>query len=271
MLFSDFLTSSLKLMIDKFVLGIPNFIMAIIVLLIGSIISKTVGKFLKTLLSKVGVDKFGEKLNEIEVVYKSGMNIKVSSILSGFVRYFMLMLFIALATDILQMPALSNLVVGAIEFIPNLLVAIIIMIVGLLGADALRKTVYTTCTSLGIPSAKVISVFIFYFLFITIFIMALGQAKINTGFLAQNISIIIGGAVFAFALGYGLASKEIMSNFLGSMYSKDRVKIGDQIRIENIQGKVLELDKTSIVLETPEGKIIIPTKKMVTENITILN
>ena len=58
-----------------------------------------------------------------------------------------------------------------IEFIPNLMVAVLVLIVGILIADKLRALILTTCESLGIPSAKVISSFVFYFVFITIFFL----------------------------------------------------------------------------------------------------
>jgi small-conductance mechanosensitive channel len=268
---SEIFSNSLKLMIDKFVIGIPNLIMAIIVCLIGIFIAKSVSKILKLFLSQMGIDRFGEKLNEIEFIYKSGVQIKISEIMSKIIYYMLLLLFIVVSTDILQMPALSTLVSNAIEFIPNLIVAIIILIVGLLGADALRKAVLTTCNSLGIPSAKIISIFVFYFVFITVFIMALSQAKINTEFLSQNISIILGGAVFAFSLGYGLASKDVVSNFLASMYSKDRVKIGDYIKLNGIEGKVLDVDKSAITISTNTSKIVVPMNKLMSENIEIIN
>ena len=74
-------------------------------------------------------------------------------------------------------------------------------------AEFFRSVLETTMKSLGIPSATMIANFFFYFLFINIVIVALSQAEINTDFLSQNISLIIGGIVFAFALAYGIASK----------------------------------------------------------------
>ncbi|MFM2395356.1 MAG: hypothetical protein RLZZ546_3339 [Bacteroidota bacterium] len=270
-LFADIFSKALGTMVEKFMSGIPNLIMSIVILAVGIFIAKAIAKSIVVFLSKLGIDKYGEKLNEIEFVYKSGIKIKISTIFSKIVYYFLLLLFTLMATDILQMPALSNLVYGAIELLPNILVAIILMIAGLLGADALRKAVLTACDSLGIPSGKIISIFIFYFVFITVFIMALSQAKINTEFLAQNISIIIAGAVFAFSLGYGLASKDVVSNFLASFYSKDKIKIGDNIKFNGIEGQVIDMDKNSIVIAGEGKKTIIPLNKLMSENVDILN
>ena len=131
------------------------------------------------------------------------------------------------AAELLQMPAISNLVSGFFNLIPKLMVGFIILVFGILLSDAIRGIVETTLTSLGLPSAKMISSFLFYFLFINVVISAIAQAEINTAFLEQNISIVIGGGILSFAIGYGMASKDSVSNFLASFYANGKVAIGD--------------------------------------------
>lgn len=267
----DIFSNSFKLMLDSFVVGIPNLIKAILIFVVGYFIAKTISKLVTKLLSKIGVDKLSEKLNEIDFVNKLDIDVKASKIVGKTIYYMMILLFLAAATDVLSMPALSNLVAQTIEFIPNLLIALFILIMGLLGSDLVRKMVLTTLKSIGIPSAKIISSFVFYFLVITIFVMALGQAKINTDFLSRNLSIIIGGIVFAFALGYGLASKDVVSGLLVSMYSKDKIKVGDDIVFGDAKGKVIEMDKSSVILKTEAGRMIIPLSKLLNDKIEILD
>ena len=271
MLFTDIFSNALKLMIDKFVLGIPNFIMALVVIIFGVYLARSISRMVEMTLGKINIDRFGKSINEIEFIHKAGINIKLSVLFSKMIRYFIVLMFLVTATDIFQMQALSNLVVSTIEFIPHLVVALLVLILGLLGSELLRKAVQSTLTSLGIPSVKVISLMVFYFSFITVLITALSQANINTAFLAQNISIILAGAVFAFSLGYGLASKDLVANFLAAMYSKDRVKIGDRVKFDGIEGKVVDVDKSCITIASETSKTIIPINKMMRENIEILN
>lgn len=175
------------------------------------------------------------------------------------------------AIGVLDMPVLAELIRDFIQFVPNLIAAFIILIAGILLADFLKNIVHTTCKSLGMPSAGIISAFVFYFVFINILIVALSQAKINTKFIEQNISIVIAGGVLAFSIGYGLSSKEIVSSFLASFYTKDRFKIGDKVRIQGVEGRILEFDKTSITLETEDRNVIIPLSKLIRENIEIFH
>jgi len=82
--------------------------------------------------------------------------------------------------------------------------------------------------------------------------------------------MIIGGMVLAFSISYGLASRNFVSNYLASFYINDKFEIGDQIIIDGIQGEIIELDKTSCVLKTQNGKMIIPLSQLTQKNVEVI-
>ncbi|MDF1695499.1 MAG: mechanosensitive ion channel [Saprospiraceae bacterium] len=254
-------------MLSKLVNTVPDVVSAILIFVIGYIISKMISKAVKKAISKVGIDKVGEKLNEIDIVQKMNMEIKISTILSKTLYYFLMLLFAVASTSVLGIPEISNLFADIFNFIPRLVVALIVLILGTLIADALRKMVHTGLKSLGVSSAGILSSVVFYFLFINIVISALSQAEINTEFLAQNISIIIGGVIAAFAIGYGLASKDIMANMIASFYSGSQFKVGDKITIDDVTGVISKIDKSSITIKTETGRVMFPLNKAVNQKV----
>ena len=254
----DVIKNALSDMITKFAETVPSAFMALVIFIIGYIVAKIAAKIIGKALKKVGIDKVGEKLNEIDIISKANMDIKISDLASKFLYYFILLFFTVAATSVLGIPEISNLISDIFNFIPSLLVAIIILILGTLLADMLRKVIHTALSSLGIASAGLISSILFYFLFINVVIVALGQAKIDTSFLSQNISIIIGGVVLAFAIGYGLASKDVMANIVASFYSKDQFQVGQKITIDGETGIVSDVTKNSLMIKTENGKIMFP-------------
>lgn len=259
-------------LINSFVSGVPKFIMALVITIAGLIIAKIVANVIKKALIKVNIDKLGEKLNEIDFVEKSNIKIKFSTVISKIVYYVLILFAMVAATDVLGMPAVSNLVAKIFDLIPKLLVAGIILVVGTLIADALKSVVQSALESLGIPSARLLASLTFYFLMINIVISALTQAEINTEFLSQNISLLIGGIVLAFAIGYGMASKTTMSNFLASYYSKGKFDIGDTVTIDGVSGKIVEMDKSSLILIADSGnKVIFPLNHVSNSKIEIHN
>ena len=260
----------LQELLSKFINAVPNFLSALVIIGVGFIVAKILRKTLVKVLEKLGIDKIGEKLNSIDIVSKANMEIKLSNILSKLVYYFVLLIFIVAGTDVLGMPALSELVMKIFDLIPNIIVAGVILVVGILVADALRNLVLTTCQSLGIPSAKVISMFVFYFIVINVLISALTQAQVNTAFLSQNISLVIGGAVLAFSIGYGLASRDTVSNYLSASYASEKIKEGDRIIIDGVEGTIVNMDKSAVELQTAEGKVFIPMHHLSKSRITVL-
>lgn len=256
-------------MINRMVVAFPNLIVCIIIVVIGYFISKIVSLALKKSLEKLQVDKLGEKLNEIDMVRKTNADIKLSAIFSKAIFYFLFLFFMVAGAETLNMPAISDLFKGIFDFFPKVLVALIIMIMGMLFAEFIRKILETAMKSLGMGSAVMLSNLIFYFLFINIFILALSQAEINTEFLSQNLSLIIGGIVLAFALAYGLASRDIVSNHIASFYATKGINIGDRITIDNVTGIVSHIDKSTVTIQSESSRHIIPLSKLVSETIEV--
>ncbi|MBK6901293.1 MAG: mechanosensitive ion channel [Saprospirales bacterium] len=259
-------------LLRQFLAVLPSLTGALLILLIGWLIAKSLSRLIKKLLSRSGVDALAERLNRIELVEKARIRI-VPSVLLAKVIYYVLMLVIALAaTDVLGIEAVSNLMADIIAYVPNLLTAFLLLFVGLLFADFAKGIVLSATKSIGIPSAGLIANFIFYFILISVAMSALGQAGIDTEFLRANLTILIAGGVLAFALGYGLASREMMANFIASFYSKDKVKLGDTIRIGEVQGEVVAMDNSSLTLEGEDKKLIIlPLSKLTSENVVIIS
>ncbi len=260
----------LKNLLLRFTSAIPNLIAAIAIALIGMMIAKAVAKLIEKILSGIGIDKLAQKLNEIDVIEQYNINVKPSHIIGQIFYYVLLLIFLIAATDILGMPALSQLISDLINYVPNLITALVVLILGLLMANGLKSLVFTACKSVGIPSPNLISNFIFYFVFLTAMISALSQAKIDTDFVKNNLSIILGGGVAAFALGYGLASKDMMSNFLASFYSRRNFNVGDTIKIGNTTGEIVYFDSSCVKVQVGEKLVIIPLSKLMNEEVEIL-
>jgi len=248
---------------------IPNLAGALAVILIGWIVAKLVAGIIKRILQKSKVDKLADKLNDIDLFSKANVKIVPSTLFSKLLYYSIMFIVFILATDVLGMKSVSDLMAGLLAYMPHLLSAFLVFIVGVLVADFIKNIVLTTCTSLAIPAAGLISNIVFYFLFLNVTMIALTQAKINTDFIQDNLSIILAGVVLAFAIGYGFASRNIVASFLSSFYNKDKVKPGDIIGIGGIKGKVVEMDNTSIILQTKDRKVVVPLSKLDSETFEI--
>ncbi|MBK7096903.1 MAG: mechanosensitive ion channel [Saprospiraceae bacterium] len=248
--------------LGKIMLFLPNLVSAIVLLIIGFLIAKIVSKIISKALSRTKVDNLSANIKKIDFVDKFNIDFKISSIIGKFFYYFIVLIFLVVSTDILNMPMLSNLIVSIINFVPNLLIAFILLVGGLLVANWLKVLVFNIAKSLAMPSATIISNLVFYFVLINVFISVMLQIKVNVEFLSTNLSLVIGGIVFAFALAYGLASKPILANIISSFYLNNKYQIGDYVIIGNYEGEIIEKDNFNIILHKDNTKIVIPLSKL---------
>ncbi len=254
---------------NNFADAIPRFLGAIIIFIIGYIVARIVAFVVRKVLSTIGVDRIAEKLNEIEFIDKANVKIIPSKVLSKIFYYVVLLVFTIVSAEYLDVAAVTGLVRDILNYIPSLIAGLLVLVIGLLLAQFIQNILSTALKSLGVPSARIIATFVFYFVFLMAVITAMTQVGIDTDFISNNLSIIIAGCIFAFALGYGLASKDLMANFLASFYSKDKIKIGDFVTIDRLKGEVIKIDSTSITLLTKDSKIIIPLSKLNSESFEI--
>ncbi|UFH54952.1 mechanosensitive ion channel family protein [Spirosoma sp. KNUC1025] len=266
---ADVLRNTFQNLIDQFVEFVPRLLGAIVILLIGIGFARLVALIVRRILDKVGFDKIGNRLNEISIIKQLKTEIKLSEIVAKVLYYFILLVFIKAATEKLGVAAISEMVASLINFIPKLIAAAIMLQVGVLVADALRSAVFSLCQSFNIASGRLLSMIVFIFFLIITVISALGQAGINTELLESSFNLIIGGVIFAFAIGYGVASRDIMANILSSFYTKNKYKEGQVVQIDEIKGEIVKIDTMSLTLRTGDTTTVIPLQSLQTKKVEI--
>ena len=265
------LKSIQKKLINQFVDFVPRFIFAAFILLIGYLVAKGISIILKKVLEKIGFDRIGEKLNEISIVKQLQTEIKLSQIVSKVLYYFIMLGFITDATRTLGVGAITGLVEKLVNFVPQLIVAAIMLQIGVLVAETLKNAVVSICKSFNVPSAKLIGSIVFTFFSVITLISALGQAGINTELLESSFNLIIGGIILAFSVGYGFASRDVLANLLASFYNSSRFQLGQTIQIDEIKGRIVHIDNTSITLQTGDSQTVFPLQVIQSKKITVFD
>lgn len=266
---TEILINTFQTLINQFVDFVPKLVGAVVILLIGVLVAKSVAAIVSRVLKQVGFDKIGAKLNEIDFIRQLQTEIKLSEIVAKVLYYFILLVFITAATETLGVAAITGMVLSLVNFIPKLIAAAIMLQIGILVADGLKKAVTTLCQTFKVASGKLLGSIVFFFFLIITIISALGQAGINTELLESSFNLLIGGIIFAFAVGYGIASRDVMANILSSFYSKDRYKVGQVIQIDDVKGAIVSIDNTSMTLQTGETTTVFPLQTLQSRKVEV--
>ena len=250
---------------------IPALIKGLVILVIGVILAKLIRRLIKTGLGAIGVDRLADRLMSIEMFQNSKFDLVPSTIVASTTYYFILIIFSMAAVEAMGLKIISDLLKDLIEYIPNGVTAFLVLVLGIFLADAVKKVVVATCRSLGIASGNFLANIVFYFIMLNVILIALRQAKLQTEFMEDNIGIILAGVAGAFAIGYGLASKEIMTSLLAGFYSRDKFHIGDEVTIDGKRGEVITINNNNVILRAmdEESEYVVPYSKVLLGGVQI--
>ncbi len=202
--------------------ALPKIIGAILILIIGWIIAKLVKKGFVKLLNlvklnyltkKSGIDKFleegGVKVNAIDVI--------------GTLLYWILMLIVILATlNSLNLTAASTLFNEIMTYIPNIIIAIVLLIIGIYLARMLSQIIKTSLKGMQDKTSNLISQITFIAIIIVTVFVTLGQLNIAPEIVTSAFQIIFGAICLALALAFGLGGREKAAEILNQLFKKNK-------------------------------------------------
>ncbi len=238
----------------------PKLISLIVLLIVGLIILKIVTLFLRKTLKVANVDRFGDKIKEIQIFQNT--NFQVSGIIIKIVRWIIILLITISAAGILELQMVTDGITAIIAYLPKLFTAIAIFIIGVFLANVVKNAILSSFKALDIGGSQVIGNIVFFAITIIIGITALNHAMIDTEMITNNLTIIFGSFLLAFTIAFGLGSRDIVQRLLFGFYSRKNLAIGQKIKIGEVQGTIKSIDNIYLVLVNDDGRFIFPIKEV---------
>lgn len=266
----EVLFSSLTSFSNAIMQSLPSVIGALILLLLGWIVAKSISFVVLKLLTKVKFDQLTEKPPLSEYFGQASLETKPSKIIQKVIYWTIYLLFVVTAAETLGLKMVSAEISKLIAYLPRLFSALLIFGIGVYIITFVRDFIRAATASLGMSTGKFISGFVFYLLLIILMLTTLKQAGIDTDIITTNLTLIMGALFFSFAISYGFASRDILANILATFFSKQIYQVGQLIEIEDTRGRIVELTSIAIKIETEEGIVVIPTQILMNKKVKIL-
>lgn len=266
--FTDIIWTALSSIITQISSFLPNFIAGLVILLLGWVLAKSASKVVHKILERPIIKTKIESL--IEAIGGVSWGISLTKVIAGIVYWFIFLIFLLSATEAMKLSMLSQEISRLIQYLPQLISALIVLVIGLYIAAGVRDIVSNTAKSLGVKLWRMLGGAAFYFLAIMMTITALNQAGIDTMIITSNLTVIVGSLALAFSIAYGLAARNLLAGILTSFHSKDYFHIGQVIEVDNFKGEIIAMDTVTVTLHTGESKIIIPIQRLLADKVVIL-
>jgi hypothetical protein len=247
----------------------PKIVAMVVVVVIGYVVARFVAKAITTLCDKVGLQNAADQSGLADSMHHMGLQRNVPAIIGTIVFWLLMCVFLMAGFDILGMKAVSDGMQVVVNYIPNLLVATVLVVVGLLVATFLRGVVATSADRVGISYAEYLANGCYYVFAILTFIAAFKQLGVEFALLEQLILIAFGAVAVGFALSFGLGGRDVMAGILAGYYVRQRLHTGDHVTLGNMEGTVREVGPVATIIETEEDGLLnrrsVPNTKMLNE------
>jgi hypothetical protein len=206
--------------LDSLIGFIPNLIGFLIILLIGYVIARVVKAVVATVLEKVGLDRALSGSPAGTYVERASPGARPSRLVAAVAFWFIFIYAIAAAVGALKIPALTNFMANVQNYLPNVIAAVLILVVGVAIAGAASGFVQRV---LGDTSAGRIMRAIAPSLILAIVVfMVLTQLRIAPAIVIATYIALIGMLAVSGALAFGLGGREVAADVLRDAYDSAR-------------------------------------------------
>jgi len=207
-------TDSLQKALDSVLKFLPTVFGALIVFIVGWIIAIICKRIVTRLLNLIRINVAFEKIGVTKAVEKSGFKFDAAAICGWIVKWFLIIVFFMAATDILGLAQVTDFLKSILLYIPNVIVAVLILLIGVLVANFFHDLVLGSVKVAQLVSAEILATITRWAIIIFAFLAAMTQLKIAAS-LVQTLFIgLVAMLVIALGLAFGLGGKDIAREIL---------------------------------------------------------
>jgi hypothetical protein len=208
----------------------PNLLAMLVILAIGVLVATALRVLVRLALPLLGFDRFAARTGVTVVLQKGGITSPPSSVLATALAWGVLGLFLLLAIGALNLQIAMNLLGQAFAYLPQVLIAAAILVLGSLVSAFLRRSTLIAAVNAGLASARLLAGAVQAGLMALFAAMALEHLGLGRQVILVSFTVLFGGLVFALSLAFGLAGRDLARDLLMRLASRAEHGAGDERR-----------------------------------------
>jgi hypothetical protein len=233
--------TSLAAALALFLSAIPKIIGFAVILIVGWFIASLIDRGLAALLRRIRFNEFADRSGLGDFVKKMNVGVDSAGMIGLVVKWFVRLIALVVAFDALGLPAVSDVLREFLMWMPNLIVALVVLVIGGLAARALSNLVRGSAAEAGISNsnmlAKLASVMVWAFtIVVAVNQIGIASTLVNTLFMA-----FVGALALGAGLAFGLGGRDTAAEIVRNMYDKAQENKQQILRAgDNLQQRTAE-------------------------------
>lgn len=246
----------MTLLWDKVAQFLPNLLGMLVILILGYLVSKILERVCRMVLTRLGLDTAASRVGIRRVLDRVGVSLTIAEILARLVFWFFMLTFIISAAETLGLENVSKTIELLVGYLPNLIAAVVIVVIGLLLAHFVREVVYGAAEGVGVEYAKSLASLAHIVLLVIVGSLAVSQLQVQTELINRLLEIVLIAMGVALAVSLGLGSREVSRNLVAGIYARDLYRPGMKIVLEKEKGLIEEVGAVTTRIRTARGELL---------------
>ncbi|MGZ3583283.1 MAG: mechanosensitive ion channel family protein [Ktedonobacterales bacterium] len=257
-------------LLSEVILFIPRLVTFLLILLVGYIVARVVRTLLAKGLRALHFDNIADRAGVTRALELAGTRMDAAEVLGVVAFWWIFLVFAEIAVSSLGLTEITAFVNSVLAYLPNIFVAILILIIGALLANVVAGLVRGAAGGAGLSTASLMAEVARWAILIFAFLAALTQLNVAQNMIFILAAGIIGMLAIAGGLALGLGGADTARGLIAGWAMGRMLQPGQRVQIGQQIGTVIRHDMNTTVVDTGTGQISIPNASLVHEQIVVL-
>lgn len=232
--------TSLATAMALFFSAIPKIIGFIIIVIVGWFIASLIAKGIAALLRAVRFNELAQRSGFAAFVGKMGTNTDSAGIIAGVAKWFVRLIALVVAFDALGLPAVSDVLRQLLLWLPNVVVALVVLVIGGLAAKALGNIVRAAAAEGGLGNPNFLSKVASGLVWAFAIVVAVNQIGIATELVNTLFMAVVGAMALALGLAFGLGGRDTAGEIVRKWYERGQENAGKIVETADAAGHIAQ-------------------------------
>jgi len=206
-----------KIVLSQISQFLINVLLVVIILIIGWVIAKIIKTLVTRVLRAIKLDQLSGRIDLDNILAKGGISYSLSELIGVICYWLALLITFVVAVNAIGLTVAADLLNRIVLYVPNIIAAIFILILGMFVATLLSNIVKTAANNAGVSQTKLLGKVVEVMVIIFTIAIALEQLGIAAKIIELIISVLLASIGLSVALAFGLGCRDLAAKFISDL------------------------------------------------------
>ncbi len=262
--FTEALQSAGAATVERLGSHLPQLLAALALLLVGWVLAR---------LLRAAARRGAALLDSLITRNRAGSRWRVgrsASVLGTVVYWVVLLFFITAATHTLGLPTFTDWLARLLDHLPALAAGLLIAVAGYVLSGFVADLVRAAATGLAPAQRNALARLAQAATLVVALLVGADQMGLKVTWIATLAAVLLATLLGGLALAVSLGARSHVANLIGAHYLRQAFRLGQRVRVAGFEGRIVDVNATSLVLETVDGRVVLPGKVYHDEALVVL-